>query len=131
MLSVTPLGPNRSLHIVDVAGRVMLLGTTDSNVNLLTEITAKEEIDRIRLESSRGPTGGEKNFQDFLADGIGSVAGFIRTIADKRSAGGKRERTTFKDEVQYHSSDEPASDRMEYIMRQKERLRRLGGEDDE
>ena len=48
VLENLPLGPNRSVCIVEMAGRVFLLGVTDSSINLLTEITDEEEIERLR-----------------------------------------------------------------------------------
>ena len=51
VLENLPLGPNRSVCIVEMAGRVFLLGITDNSINLLTEITDEEEIDRLRSEA--------------------------------------------------------------------------------
>ena len=39
ILENLPLGPNRSVCVVEMAGRVFLLGVTDGGINLLTEIT--------------------------------------------------------------------------------------------
>ena len=51
VLENLPLGPNRSVCIVEMAGRVFLLGITDSSINLLTEITDAAEIERLRREA--------------------------------------------------------------------------------
>ena len=48
VLENLPLGPNRSVCIIEMAGRVFLLGITDSSINLLTEITDEEEIAQLR-----------------------------------------------------------------------------------
>lgn len=47
ILSSLPIAPNKQIQIVDVAGRLLVLGVADSGVNFLTEITAIEEKNRI------------------------------------------------------------------------------------
>ena len=41
VLSVVPIGQNKYLQVVDLAGRVLVLGVTDSNINFITEITGE------------------------------------------------------------------------------------------
>ncbi|MGI9256826.1 MAG: FliO/MopB family protein [Salinispira sp.] len=53
LLSTQTLPGGRQLYIVDVAGRVYLLGAGDGNLSLITEIDDKPTIDALRLESSR------------------------------------------------------------------------------
>ncbi len=53
VLATYPLAANRLIQIVDIGGQVLVLGVSDSNVNLITEIEDKEVIDRIRLQSSK------------------------------------------------------------------------------
>jgi flagellar protein FliO/FliZ len=48
VLSTLPLGPNRGVYIVDVAGKVLILGVTDQNVNLIHEVTDPLQTDRLR-----------------------------------------------------------------------------------
>ena len=45
------LGPRMSVCLVEMADRVFLLGVTEQNVTLLSEITDEEEIDRLRRQS--------------------------------------------------------------------------------
>jgi flagellar protein FliO/FliZ len=47
ILSSLPIATNKQIQIVDVAGRLLVLGVADSGVNFLTEITAIEEKNRI------------------------------------------------------------------------------------
>ncbi|MCR5833062.1 MAG: flagellar biosynthetic protein FliO [Selenomonadaceae bacterium] len=51
VLENLPLGPNRSVCTVEMAGRVFLLGVTDHNINLLGEITDKDLIERLRVQA--------------------------------------------------------------------------------
>ena len=72
ILSVVPLGQNKFLQVVDIAGRVYVLGVSDNNINLITEIKDRDDIDRIRLLSSKSsPAKG--GFQDFLSAQLGKV----------------------------------------------------------
>ena len=43
-----PLGPNRSVCVVELFGRVLVLGVTDANVRLITEIDDLETLEEIR-----------------------------------------------------------------------------------
>ena len=43
-----PLGPNRSVCVVELFGRVFVLGVTDANIHLITEIDDPETLEEIR-----------------------------------------------------------------------------------
>jgi flagellar protein FliO/FliZ len=43
-----PLGPKRAVYVVEIAGKVMVLGVTDHNVNLLHEITDPEQLEKLK-----------------------------------------------------------------------------------
>ncbi len=53
VLSTKVLKGNTALHLVEVGTQVFLIGATDSSVNGISEITDKESIDIIKLESSK------------------------------------------------------------------------------
>ena len=55
-LGIIPLDGKHYLYIVDVMGRMLVLGVTDSNINLLTEITDKDTIDAFRLKYGQSRT---------------------------------------------------------------------------
>ncbi|MDE3077291.1 MAG: FliO/MopB family protein, partial [Chloroflexota bacterium] len=48
VLETTRLAANRDLYLVDLADRVLLLGSAGSSLNLLTEITEADALDAIR-----------------------------------------------------------------------------------
>ena len=55
LLAQYPLGPKKILAVVRVGGQLLLLGVTETNINLLTEITDPEIKDRlIRQEAEPG-----------------------------------------------------------------------------
>lgn len=43
-----PLGSNKAIYIVEIAGKFLVLGVTDHNINVLQEITAPEEIEKLK-----------------------------------------------------------------------------------
>ncbi len=115
VLSMVPLGHNKFLHIVDLAGRVLVLGVTDNAVSLIAEIKDRDEIDRIRVAGSRVVPAQPGGFQDFLTQQLGR---FLK----RKMPGAKSEA---------HVQEEIELDRMEYLARQRERLKRLNGMDHE
>ena len=52
LLSTQSLPAGRQLYIIDVAGRVYLLGAGDGSLSLITEIDDKPSIDALRLQAS-------------------------------------------------------------------------------
>jgi Flagellar biogenesis protein len=119
VLSVVPLGQNKFLHLIDVAGKVMVIGVSDNNISKISEITEKDQIDRIRILSTRTPppnisAGG---FHDQVMKEIGKIIGRVRDFRhrDRR----------FKATV----IDNPAD--IEYLRQQRDRLKGLNGTDNE
>ena len=67
-----PLGPNRSVCVVELFGRVFVLGVTDANVRLITEIDDPEIMEEIRKSTP-------------MEDGVfreqfGSLSDFVQKI---------------------------------------------------
>ncbi|EMY75922.1 flagellar biosynthetic protein FliO [Leptospira weilii serovar Ranarum str. ICFT] len=60
VLSSLMLGPNKQLQIVEVSGRLLVLGVADNGINLITEISDTEVKHRIlqKKESFQPPEGG-------------------------------------------------------------------------
>ncbi|MBW0434480.1 flagellar biosynthetic protein FliO [Leptospira yasudae] len=60
VLSSLMLGPNKQLQIVEVSGRLLVLGVADNGINLITEIEDPEVKHRIlqKKESFQPPEGG-------------------------------------------------------------------------
>ena len=67
-----PLGPNRSVCVVELFGRVFVLGVTDANIHLITEIDDPETVEEIR---TAGPaqTG-------MFQEQFGSLSDFVQKI---------------------------------------------------
>jgi flagellar biogenesis protein FliO len=119
VLAVLPIGPNKFLQVVDFAGKLLLLGVSDSGINLITEIKDKEEIDRIRLLGSRSVQARTDGFQNLVMMQVGGlVSKFLeKRSAAKHDAAGQDPRESFDD--------------LNYLRRQKDRLKKMNGEEDE
>ena len=67
-----PLGPNRSVCVVELFGRIFVLGVTDTNIRLITEIDDPETVEEIR--SAEPPAGG------VFQEQFGSLSDFVQKI---------------------------------------------------
>jgi flagellar protein FliO/FliZ len=70
ILENLPLGPNRSVCIVEIAGRVFLLGVAE-NISLLAEITDNSTVENLRERSTNN---------DIFSQDFGSVSDLIQKI---------------------------------------------------
>jgi flagellar biogenesis protein FliO len=66
VLGIVPLDNKRLIYIVDVMGKMMVLGVTESSINFLTEITDKDTIDAYRLKYGQSVTPGLDKLFPFL-----------------------------------------------------------------
>ena len=55
LLASLPLGANRGIYVVDIAGKVLVVGAADHSVTLLQEVTDPAVGDALRAESPAGP----------------------------------------------------------------------------
>ena len=70
-----PLGPNKSVCIVEMAGHFLLLGVTEHEITLLAEITDPEEIEKLhRMEGEDSLAG------DMFSQQLGSLSGLAQKI---------------------------------------------------
>jgi flagellar protein FliO/FliZ len=70
VLATYPLAANRIIQVVDIGGQVLVLGVSESSINLITELKDKEAIDQIRLASSK-EQGGAGNFKETFMNLLG------------------------------------------------------------
>ena len=106
-----PLGTNQRLQIIEIAGKLMILGVSEQSIQLISEVSDKYTIDRIKLdcaEDSKAPR------SDFLT----ALSGAIKTNLKERF--GKKDSSNF-------SMPEAASGESLEAQRQSslERLRKL------
>lgn len=66
VLGIVPLDNKRLIYIVDVMGKMLVLGVTESNISFLTEITDKDTIDAYRLKYGQSVTPGLDKLFPFM-----------------------------------------------------------------
>ncbi|MEM7183576.1 MAG: flagellar biosynthetic protein FliO [Spirochaetota bacterium] len=112
------LGTNKELQIVEVEGDLLLLGVSDSSINLIKEITASETKEKILLKrDEHEPVA--VNFLESLVTNIKQNAAF-----SQGSKPNQAERS--KPETQKNSESEFQEDMMNEIkLRQMERLEKM------
>jgi len=70
-----PLGPNRSVCVVEIADHFLLLGVTEHEITLLSEITDLEEIEKLRrMDSETVLSGG------MFSQQLGSLSSLAQKI---------------------------------------------------
>jgi flagellar protein FliO/FliZ len=68
VLVTLTLGPNRGVSVVEIAGKLLVLGVTDHNINLLQEVTEPEQLDKLRtLQTDTASNQFDAVFQKHLA----------------------------------------------------------------
>ena len=119
VLSVIPLGQNKYLQIVDLAGKVLVLGVSDNSINLITEIDDRDEINRLRIMSQKSVPSKLRGggFQDYLTKGISSVFDKVAGMRNK----GSRQKSLFSE----------AGTGLDYLKEQRRRLQDLNGYDND
>ena len=60
------LSQNKTLHIVTLRDKAFLIGASEQNISLLSEITDKELIDEMNLYADAQPTGKVRDFTAIL-----------------------------------------------------------------
>ncbi len=53
VLQTIPLGQNKAVSIVDAAGKVLVLGVTETSIVLLTEIVEAAEVEKLKNEAQQ------------------------------------------------------------------------------
>lgn len=78
VLEATHLAPNRSLYLVEVGGKVVLVGSTPNQFTSITEITDPAVVDQLRTAhttAGQSATPGIATFQQYLSTLLGSKSG--------------------------------------------------------
>ncbi|MDR3236987.1 MAG: flagellar biosynthetic protein FliO [Spirochaetia bacterium] len=114
-LAVSPVGANKYIQVVDIAGKVLVIGIADGGINLITEITNKDDIDRVRLAASSAAPLSAGGFQDYLKERIGSGIGKVVEKINKRKP----------DSTPYNSAYTDESLDLDYLKKQNGRLKNL------
>jgi len=71
VLHTQSLGGSRNLQVVEVGTEILLMGVSDSGVNLVKDLTGTEVGDSFKLAASQGKVAGKKGFSDLLGGLMG------------------------------------------------------------
>lgn len=74
ILEHLPLGPNRSVCVVELAGHVLMLGVTEHQITLLGEINDEGEIERLHRNAVAQP------FDDSFTNQMGLIGQFAKRV---------------------------------------------------
>lgn len=103
IISSQSLGPGKAIQVIYIATKYLIIGVTNDNINLITEITDPKEIERLELQINNKKTDEGNSFIDILS-------GIIR---------GKP-----KDNVEKKSFDYE-SDSLDFLKKQKDRIDKI------
>ncbi len=110
LLESKALSGNKQLHLVEVGEHIVLIGTSESAIQLLLELKDRETIDAIRLKVSEMPsTRQSKNFIDL-----------VRQYFHREPRGGPGGPLDVSGE-----SGTSGEESLEFIRKQRERLNKL------
>ncbi len=110
-----PLGTNQRLQIIEIAGKLMLLGVSENSIQLISEISDKYTVDRIKLDCAEDQ---KQPRADFLTELSRSIKTNIAERLGKKNSGSK-----------FSAVDEKSADTLEAQRENSmQRLRRLKSE---
>ncbi len=93
IITSIPVGTNRFIQVVEVGNKYYLIGSTESNVNLLSEITDKETLDRIKvLKNKEEKPVNPPTFGGFLNTILGGLSKKIITKDSIKFLKGQKDR---------------------------------------
>lgn len=81
------LGPNKSLCLVEIGGKVLLLGVADQNITYLQEYADEKFVETLRENGSTSETSGSPSFQNVFQQQIDALQRLT-----SRSSGQSKER---------------------------------------
>jgi len=108
VISSHAIGAGKWIQVVYVTGKFLILGVTNDNITLLSEVKDPKEIERLEVLMNEKKTEEGYNFVDV-------VSSFLK---DKFN-------TTFKKEKFNYETDS-----IDFLSKQKERLKRLNNKDE-
>ncbi len=75
IITSIPVGTNRFVQIIEVGNKYYLIGSTDSNINLLTEVVDKETLNMIKiLKNKQAERTDTPTFFSFLNNFLGGIS---------------------------------------------------------
>ena len=76
LISTVPVGTNRFVQLIEVGTHYYLIGSTESGITLLSEISDNESINMIKIQQNKvKPMQANVTFFQFIKDLIGHIPG--------------------------------------------------------
>lgn len=128
VIGTTSLQGNRSVHLLEVGGRIFLVGSADQSVSLLSEITDSETIDALLLDTATAHAGASarRGFGDFVADMVrGAVPTAGRPVSPEEIRSAANSRTEASVASDSSDNDNSPSDGASFLHEQRSRLQHL------
>ena len=94
IIATKNLNTNSAVHIIKIGGEVFFVGAGDGNVRFLSEITDKETLDQLILESSTS-LAPNRSFSDVIKGALHG-GGVLRNIDSERNAFLKQQKDRLK-----------------------------------
>jgi flagellar protein FliO/FliZ len=104
VISSQTLGPGKWIQTVFIGGKYLILGVTNDNVNLISEITDPKEIERLEISINTRKTDDGESFMDVLS-------GFFKNTLKTKPP---------KEKFDYET------DSVDFLKKQKDRIDKLG-----
>ncbi|MBF9016165.1 MULTISPECIES: flagellar biosynthetic protein FliO [unclassified Oceanispirochaeta] len=75
LIATRHLKRDSSLHLIEVGNQIFLIGSGSSSVNIISEITDQETLDRFKLEQSETPVAAPGSFRSLFRKGLSLGSG--------------------------------------------------------
>lgn len=86
VLATTSLGTGRAVHVINIGSKAYLVGSTDSSVSLIAEITEKELVDDLVLKAGAEKPAPKGDFGAILSSLLPKKKGEAPKVSDRDRA---------------------------------------------
>ncbi len=94
VIATKNLTTNSAVHLIKIGGQIFLIGASDGNIRLLSEITDKETLDQLTLENSTAVTQ-NRSFSEVIRGAL-KGGGVLKDIDKERSTFLKQQKNRLK-----------------------------------
>lgn len=116
-----PLGANQRLQILEIAGRLLILGISENAIQLISEVTDKYTIDRIKLDCAED---NKKPPVDFLTELSRAIKTDLRERFRRKKEGGSSQFTADSPDIE--SSRQSSLEKLQRLKTERLGLRDQG-----
>ncbi|MEK8022569.1 MAG: flagellar biosynthetic protein FliO [Candidatus Hydrogenedentota bacterium] len=85
-IATEPIGPNQFINVVEIGGRVIVLGTSEKNITMITELSG-DALDQVRLARSTQRPLRPESVREGFSSILHSMNALVRGKAENPDAG--------------------------------------------